>query len=103
MSDQAARRHVNQGIINAGPGTINFNAPVEFNHATAPGPEAADQGRDIKPDRQWDLGVITVLPEEARAVSRVLAHASAYRTRELDDGMRFEEATIETGGRRVRP
>ena len=102
MSNQADRRNVNQGIINAGPGTVNFNAPVAFNHAAAPGPEAAGQHRDIGPAGQWDLGVITVLTEETRAVSRVLARADAYRTRELDNGMRFEEATIQAVGRRVR-
>ena len=103
MSNQAGGRYVNQGIINTGSGTVNFNAPVGFNQATAPGPEgAAGQRGDTKPAGQWDLGVITVLTEETRAVSRVLAKARPYLTRELDDGTRFEEATIEAGGRRVK-
>ena len=80
MSNQADRGYVNQGIINAGSGTINLNAPVEFNYATAPGPEMPPaQRRDMGPP-QWDLGVITVLAEETRAVSRVLARAGAHQT-----------------------
>lgn len=47
---------------------------------------------------RWDLGVITVLTEETRAVTGVLARLGTYRARELDDGTRFEEAVIETGG-----
>jgi adenosylhomocysteine nucleosidase len=103
MSNQADGQYVNQGIINTGSSNVNFNEPVKFNYATVPGPEAAaGQRGDVRPAGPWDLGVITVLAEETRAVSRMLARAGAYRTTELDDGMRFEEATIEAGGRRVR-
>jgi len=103
MSDHADRWHVNQGIINQGPGTINFNAEVSFNQGTASAPEtAAGQRRDVRPDGPWDLGIITVLTEETRAVSHVLAQHSAYQKRGLDDGTRFEEAIIEVGGHRAR-
>ena len=43
MSSQADRWRVNQGIVNADSGTMNFNAPVEFKYATEPGPGAAGQ------------------------------------------------------------
>ena len=102
MNNQAGGWHVNQGIVNQGSGTINFNAPVEFNYGTAPGWEAAAERRDIRPAGEWDLGVITVLTEETRAVSRMLAHADAYQVTEVGDGTRFEEGTIEAGGQQVR-
>ena len=100
MSSQADGWRVNQGIVNADSGTMNFNAPVEFKYATEPGPGAAGQRHGQGPTERWDLGVITVLTEETRAVSRVLALAAAYQVRELDDGTRFEEAAIEADGRR---
>lgn len=103
MNDQAGKQQINQGIINQGPGTINFNDGVAFNYNAPPGPEAAPgQRRDTRPAGRWDLGIITVLTEETRAVSGVLAQHSGYRKRELDDGTRFEEAIIEAGGQRVR-
>ncbi|HEY6275698.1 MAG TPA: hypothetical protein VIX86_05150 [Streptosporangiaceae bacterium] len=98
MSSQPDRPNINQGIANLGPGTVNFNAPVEFKQARVPDAETADQRRDIEPGMRWDLGVITVLTEETRAVTGVLARLGTYRARELDDGTRFEEAVIETGG-----
>jgi adenosylhomocysteine nucleosidase len=102
MSSPADRWHVNRGIVNAGSGTINFNAPVEFDYATAHSPDADGRRHGAEPVERWDLGVITVLAEETRAVSRILALAAAYEVRELNDGTRFEEATVEADGRAVR-
>jgi adenosylhomocysteine nucleosidase len=103
MNDQADRQYINQGIINQGPGTVNFNEGVSFNYGAPADPEtAAAQDRAIRPAGHWDLGIITVLTEETRAVSHMLAQHSAYRKRKLDDGTRFEEAIIETGGDGVR-
>jgi adenosylhomocysteine nucleosidase len=101
VSSQPDRPYINQGIANLGSGTVNFNAPVEFKQARVPDAENADQRRDIEPGMRWDLGVITVLTEETRAVTGVLARLGTYRARELDDGTRFEEAVIETGGWRI--
>lgn len=103
MSKQSGGRHVSQGIINQGRGTINFNGPAIVTVGTArEAPTVADQPRGSGSRDKWDLGVITVLTEEARAVSRMLARSGEYHIRELGDGLRLEEAVIKARSRRVR-
>ena len=100
MSKQPGRQQVNQGIIQTGRGTMNFNAPV--NVSTGRETETAQDPPGDRPREKWDLGVITVLPEETQAVGKMLARSGGYRVVERGDGMRFEEALIETGLRQVR-
>jgi adenosylhomocysteine nucleosidase len=94
---------INQGVMNTGLGSVNFNGPVSF----GPDPTTGSEPDGRKPSHagragQWHLGVITVLSEETMAVSRVLARACAYRQREHSNGLRFEEATIDSAGKHVK-
>ena len=45
----------------------------------------------------WDIGVNTVLSEEARAVADMLRRAGHYTTRDQSDGLRFGEAVLGPG------
>jgi adenosylhomocysteine nucleosidase len=85
------------GITNLG-GTTTFNGPVAAGdhpvvNVTAPSPQSASSGRV---GQGVDVGVITVTPEEARAVNRVLGLQSSPR-----DGLAFDIGTVQTSERPV--
>jgi adenosylhomocysteine nucleosidase len=44
--------------------------------------------------RDWDIGVITVLSEEAHAVRDMMRSAGRYQTQDQPGGLRFDEAVI---------
>jgi len=101
MSESAAERRsvVNYGVANMDGGSMTFNAPVSFQQPATSSSEApARDRRKASATEHWDLGVITVLAEEASAVTRLLAQDRAYRITERDNGLRFEESIIAAGG-----
>ena len=102
MGKQPGKRRVYQGIINQDRGSMNFKGPVTVNVGTAQAPQTSGGGPGGGTPSGWDLGVITVLPEEAHAITRLLMASTGYRRRELDDGMCFEEAVLGDGTRPVR-
>ncbi|WJK36646.1 hypothetical protein [Solwaraspora sp. WMMA2065] len=58
---------------------------------------AVPQQSETDPAQQRaDLGVLTVLPQETRAVVEVFQQAEEYRRKVLPDGSRVHEATFET-------
>src|ERR1700744_2257834 len=44
----------------------------------------------------WDIGVITVLTEEANAMRAMMRGAARYRTQDRPGGLRFAEAVLDT-------
>jgi adenosylhomocysteine nucleosidase len=105
MGESAAERRkvVNNGIINMDSAHMTFTAPVLFQQPATSSSEAnAYDPHKAPAARYWDLGVITVLAEEASAVTRLLAQDRAYRITERDSRLRFEESTIATGGQVLR-
>ena len=60
-----------------------------------PGPAQAD------PSTLWDIGIVTVLSEEAHAVNAMLATAGTRQTQEHGSGMRFYETRVETAGQHI--
>lgn len=88
----------NEGVVIAGSGPVTMignaigkNARVVA--AQAPGAETPHR------DWQWDLGVITILSEETRAVTDLLRRSASYREQVEPNGLRFEEADIDAAGR----
>jgi len=90
----------NSGVQNTGPGTINMSGNAVGKNATVWNLPARE--RDARPASrpragQWDIGVITVISAETRAMTTVLA-AGDYRKRTSPSGLRFHEAHIDTAG-----
>jgi adenosylhomocysteine nucleosidase len=95
----------NSGIQNFGPGTINIDNSAVGDDATvyvgqSPGREENTEGEAV--GRRADVGVITVLDEEMRALVAALRGAGNVRVEVHDDGSRCHEADIDASGRRVR-
>lgn len=94
----------NSGVQNTGSGTINISGsaigpnPTVFN-----APDAESRGRQApRGDRSGsDIGVITVLSEETSAVAAALSSAGSCQ-KQVHDGARFYEATINSGGIRAK-
>lgn len=96
---------VNEGVINNGSGTINIvgspigrDAHVDFGRA-AP---ASAEGERSTGRGGWDIGVVTVISSEAKAVSEILRGGVARREQLEPNGLCFEEATILVDERRLK-
>lgn len=96
---------VNEGVINNSSGTINIvgssigrGAQVNSGRA-AP---ASTEGEGSTGRGGCDIGVLTVISTEARAVSAVLRGGTARRERLEANGLCFEEATILVDERRLK-
>lgn len=100
-ADQDGVPHVNKGVVNSGPGTINFsgNVAIGENARVIAGRNPAGT---TGPHARWDVGVITVKPVEAMAVSAMMRRGIARREQLEANGLAFEEATIVAGDRRLK-
>lgn len=93
------RRHpsgttYNAEMIHTGSGDINMVVGEQHNYGGVP---TARQTR-----ASVDIGVITVLHQEARAVVRVFENTEAYHTRQLPDGTQTHLATFPGHGGKLR-
>lgn len=94
--NNAPRTGMNVGAYQIGPGTMHVGVAIgqqNLSPATSPVPGPAPGA-----DRRADLGVITILPEETRAVVQMLKRASGYRTHPLPDGAQAHEADVAIPG-----
>jgi adenosylhomocysteine nucleosidase len=92
----------NIGAINNGSGTVNMGSAQVIgtqNNASAPRP-GAEAGRRASPPA--DVGVLTVLPVETRAVVDVLQRHAGYGTDSLPGGAQAFEARIGPPGAEIR-
>jgi adenosylhomocysteine nucleosidase len=90
------------GTVNAGGIAVGRNAEVSVSSAPKrPAPRRAAPDRTARPARR-DVGVITVLPAEMRAVLDVLKEFDGYGLRTHPDGPRFHEAVAPTSAGPVR-
>ncbi len=87
------------GVVNSGSGTVNVSGGTAIGRQVNHGPEAAGSP---PPGRRADVGVLTVLTEELRAVVGVLERAGGYRTWQLYGGVQVHEATVDGEGGPVR-
>jgi adenosylhomocysteine nucleosidase len=104
MTDSARHAAGNSGIHNADSGTIHITGSAVGDHATVtnnPAPQTSGQpAADPRP--AWDIGIITVLSEETRAIADMLARAGTVACTPADpSGQRFREAHITAAGRRI--
>jgi adenosylhomocysteine nucleosidase len=94
----------NSGIENTGSGTINISGS-----AVGPNSRVLNTSRDEprarpadrSPGDRWDVGVITIVSPEARAVIDALGRAGTCRERIRAGGLRFHEANVPAGGQRA--
>ena len=97
--------NTNIGSINNGPGTVNMGptAPGGIQHnvynVPAQAPGAAAEGPVGPP---VDVGILTVLPVETRAVVEVLERQAGYHSEVLPGGARGHEALFGPSGEQVR-
>jgi adenosylhomocysteine nucleosidase len=105
MSGPTQRGLGNSGVQNTGGGTVNISQSAIGDHPTIrirPAPEHAPRPPASTETDRWDVGVITVLSEETRAVAAVLAAAGTCRKQTHPNGLRFCEADIGTTGGHVK-
>jgi adenosylhomocysteine nucleosidase len=93
----------NNGITHSGHGDIKIQGAVGagsayYAAATAPHPVPAGQ----QPKRRADIGVITVLSVEMRAVCEMLSLGARYQKQTGDGGRRFYTAAVGQGDDEVR-
>ena len=98
--------NTNIGAVNNGPGTVNMGPTVVdgtqhnvIHHAPAPAQGAAPEGPAGPP---VDVGILTVLPVETRAVVEVLRRHAGYQSQVLPDGAQGHEAQFGPPGEEVR-
>src|SRR5258708_1935464 len=88
----------NQGIISTGSESVTVTGSamgIGTRVTTGSSPKADNR----PPGSQWDLGVITILSEETRAVTDMLRRRARRFERKDRGALRFEEAVIDvTGG-----
>lgn len=93
----------NQGVINTGSGAVNIiDSAMGSRTAVIRPPQPEPGARASRRASPWDIGVITVLSEETRAVAGMLARAGSYRERTGERGLHFGEAAITAGGQLVK-
>lgn len=92
------------GAVNTGDGgtaSVGFSAPFGVQNITyLPAPASAqDAGQPSGP--RADIGILTVLSVEMRAMVEVLRRHAGYRTEVLPDGSRAHEAQLGPPGQQV--
>lgn len=95
----------NSGVQNTGPGAVNVYQSAVGSGATVHiGGEQRDTARQPASGdaRPADVGIITVLSEETRAMITALAGAGSLSKRTREDGARCHEAEIVVNGQSVR-
>lgn len=95
----------NTGVQNTGSGSVTVSgSAVGTGAAVYSGRETGREGAGgIGAGRGADVGIITILSEETRAMAGVaLAAAGRIRERVHDGGFRCQEADVEIGHRRLR-
>ncbi|MBO0804215.1 MAG: hypothetical protein J2P25_14215 [Nocardiopsaceae bacterium] len=99
----------NSGVQNIGSGSVSISNSAIGAGATAhvgTQPRTRADRRDSAGERGADVGIITVLPKEKRAMAEALADAAGgagkLRPRVRDDGFRYDEADIDIGDRTLR-
>jgi len=93
----------NEGVQNFGSGTINISNSVVGKHGTVNVTPAQESRYQKAPGRERSrsgVGVITVLSEETNAVAVALGSAG-HCEKQIRDGARFYEATVDSGGIQV--
>jgi adenosylhomocysteine nucleosidase len=104
MSGQPQHGAGNRGVQINGPGPVIIGGSVigtQTNIRKVPSPQTSTRGPGGRQSSRWDIGVITVLSEETKAVTTMLAAAGSCTQRTCDSGLRFREARIETAGKYV--
>jgi adenosylhomocysteine nucleosidase len=107
----------NDGIINTGSGHVDARSAVFGTGNVVSGERTqsdrtqsdrtqSDRTQDQAepgppPIRHWDVGVITVLACESRAVADVLRGLGTCASRQLPEGIRCDEAEVVAGGARA--
>lgn len=92
-----SERQTNTGILHAGKGPMTFHDKVIGQAFGAePAPRERRESRTDQP--RAHVAILTVLPEETRAVVAILQALTDYRTRRLgnDQGPQSHEATLDT-------
>jgi adenosylhomocysteine nucleosidase len=95
---------MNYGIMQTGPGEINFEGVIgsgTYNAAPKSTSESATPARRVSGPAA-DIGVITILSAEMRAVVEMLEHGAGYDKDFGDDGRRFHTAILGAGKSAVR-
>ena len=94
----------NYGAINTGAGgtaSVGPSAPYGVQNITHLPAQAPAQDASQPPARRVDIGILTVLSVEMRAVVEVLMRHAGYHTELLPDGSRAHEARIGPPGQQV--
>lgn len=94
----------NRGVQNISSGTVNIGHSAIGDHATVYA-RARDRGQAVQNDeavRRADVGVITVLSEETRALTTTLRAAGDVSVRVHEDAARCHEAEVSAHGRHIR-
>jgi nucleoside phosphorylase len=105
LKGKIMRAEGNTGVQNTGSGTINIDrSAIGDRAAVYVGQEPREAAKNsVSGDaRSADIGIITVLSEETRAMTTALARAGSLRKRVCDDGSRCHEADIDLHGNSVR-
>jgi adenosylhomocysteine nucleosidase len=79
----------NIGAINSGSGAMHVGTAIGQHNA---GPVHRPDPGGGRPVRPADVGILTVLPVEMRAVVCLLGRMPGYRTHQLDNGIQAHEA-----------
>jgi adenosylhomocysteine nucleosidase len=84
---------INAGVVNTGSGTVNVGRD-----AIGQAPQArTEPGNGGGSGPAVDVGVLTVLPLETRAVAGVLGRAPGYRTYQVEGGAQVHRARLSGG------
>lgn len=83
----------NAGAIHRGRGDITINGPAMGNQTNVYGTPQRPQ-----PEERVDVGVLTVLPEETRAVVDAFARSERYTTSRVDGGPMAHHALFRAAG-----
>ena len=92
------------GVQNTGPGTINITGSAVGPNSTVRNelqPEGRPRAASGPLTSHWDIGVITILSEETRAVIDALSAAGTCRQKTRNDGPRCHEAVVEVAGQDI--
>jgi adenosylhomocysteine nucleosidase len=95
MTDRTSvGRRANVGAINTGPGQMIVGTAVgQQNNPAQPSSQPAGHQTAPVPSRA-DIGILTILSLEMRAVVDTLRRNASYRTRPLRDGTQAHEAEV---------
>jgi adenosylhomocysteine nucleosidase len=104
MSDRDSRGSANNGVVNSGSGNVSISGSAFGHQTSVTNVDRAPAEEPIRTDGPtgFDVGVITILSEETRAVVDMFKASGAYRKQSQAGGLVFHEAEIEAAGRRLK-